>query len=141
MNWGTKIIIGMVTFMVFIVALVLIMFNSRKDALVENDYYEKGINYNEVYNRKELAHTDHVLPEISVTGKYILLTFKEKANGTLALMRTADKTMDRSIKFDTNINHQLIVPLAKLNPGPWRMIVEWQSNEKSYMYEQEIILP
>lgn len=37
MNWGTKLVMGMAAFITFIAALGIIMFNSKKDALVDND--------------------------------------------------------------------------------------------------------
>jgi len=140
MNWGTKLIIGMASFMLFIVALVLIMFNSRKDALVDADYYEKGINYNKVYNRREQTKTDHATPEIAVTPDMIIIRFSAHAKGTAALMRTSDKALDKSLPFESNTNHQLIIPAHQLTRGSWRLILEWISQEKSYLYEQEIIL-
>jgi hypothetical protein len=138
MNWGTKLIIGMATFMVFIVAMGIIMINDRKDALVEDDYYEKGINYNVDYNRKEQTKTDHAQPSIVVNDAMILITFTRAATGTLKMRRTADKSMDKSISFESNVNHQVIIPSASLKKGSWRLIMEWVSEGKSYLYEQEI---
>jgi len=140
MNWGTKLVLGMATFMIFIVALVLIMFTSKKDALVDNDYYEKGINYNKVYNRKEQMKQDHAQPEVSVGTDMIILRFKDQAEGIAKLMRTSDKELDKTIPFKTNLNRQVIVPSGMLKSGSWRLILEWVSNGKSYLYEQEIIL-
>jgi len=140
MNWGTKIVLGLAAFMIFIVVLGLIMFNSKKDALVDNDYYEKGINYNKVYNRKEQTNTDHARPEVSANQEMIIVTFVHNAKGTARLMRTSDKELDKTIPFESNINRQLIIPARNLKKGSWRLIIEWVSNEKSYMYEQEITL-
>jgi hypothetical protein len=140
MNWGTKIILGMASFMLFIVVLVLIMFNSKKDALVDTDYYEKGINYNKVYNRKEQTKTDHAEPEISANQDMVIIRFKHPAKGTAGLMRTSDKALDKSLTFESNMNNQVIIPAGHLKKGAWRLIIEWTSDEKSYLYEQEITL-
>jgi len=140
MNWGTKLILGMASFMLFIVALVLIMFNSKKDALVDTDYYEKGINYNKVYNRKEQTKTDHATPEISANKDMIIIRFSAPAKGRAALMRTSDKALDQSLPFESNMNNQVIIPAGQLKQGSWRLILEWESDDKSYLYEQEIIL-
>jgi len=140
MNWGTKLVLGMATFMIFIVALVSIMFTSKKDALVDNDYYEKGINYNKVYNRKEQMNQDHAQPAVSIGTDMIILRFKDQAEGIAKLMRTSDKELDKTIPFKTNLNQQVIVPSGMLKSGSWRLILEWVSNGKSYLYEQEITL-
>lgn len=140
MNWGTKVILGLATFMGFIIVLAVIMFNSKTDALVDNDYYEKGINYNQVYNRKEQVYLDQAKPVITVTPENITLTFKQEARGTVRLMRTADKKLDRVFPFENTTDRSFHIPAAGLRTGSWRLIVDWVSTDKSYLYEQEIKL-
>jgi hypothetical protein len=138
MNWGTKLILGMVSFMVFIVVMGIIMISDQKDALVDNDYYERGINYNKVYNQKEQTKTDQAQPAIVLNEAMVLLTFTKPATGRVQLMRTADKALDQTIAFKSNINNQVIIPSERLKRGSWRVIITWVSNGKSYLYEQEI---
>ena len=140
MNWGTKLVLGLASFMIFIIALVVMMFSSKKDALVDTDYYEKGINYNQTYNSKEQTKSDHARPQVVINQDMLLLTFKAEAAGTVKLMRTADKNLDKSIPFKTNLNHQVILPSANLRKGSWRLIIEWNSAKKNYLYEQEIAI-
>lgn len=140
MNWGTKIVLGMASFMIFIVAMGVVMFNSKKDALVDNDYYEKGINYDKVYYKKEQVKIDHAKPEIVINQDMVLLTFKDKATGAVKLMRTADKSMDKDFPFESNTNQQVIIPASGFKKGSWRLILDWTSNHKSYLYEQEITI-
>lgn len=140
MNWGTKIVLGLAAFMSFIIVLAVIMFNSKNDALVDNDYYEKGINYNQVYNRKEQVTLDHARPDVTILPEYLSLTFKQQSSGTIRLMRTADKKMDRVFPFESNENLLVNIPAAGLHTGPWRLIIEWVSNGKSYLDEREIII-
>lgn len=52
MNWGTKLIIGMALFMAFIIGLAVFMLNSNADPLVDKDYYEKGLKYDELKGKK-----------------------------------------------------------------------------------------
>jgi hypothetical protein len=138
MNWGTKIAMGLAAFMIFIIVLGVIMSGSKTDALVDNDYYEKGINYNKVYNRKEQVKRDHAQPVITLDTKSIVIAFKHQASGTVRLMRTADKKLDKILSFETGAGHQLIIPVAPLQKGYWRLITDWTSNGNSYLYEQEI---
>lgn len=140
MNWGTKLILGLASFMIFIVAMVVIMFSSKKDALVDNDYYERGINYDQEYDRKEQTKTDHAMPDIVLSQDIVVLAFKAQASGTAKFMRTADKNMDQTIPFETNDNHQVVVPVASLQKGSWRIIIDWESLGKKYMFEKEIII-
>lgn len=126
------------TFMSFIIVLVVIMFNSKTDALVDNDYYEKGINYDKVYKLKEQVNIDHAKPEIMVSKATISLVFNEQAKGNLRLMRTSDKRLDRAMDFETDQNRKVLIPAQHLPKGSWRLIVEWESQSKKYLIEQEI---
>jgi hypothetical protein len=138
MNWGTKLLLGLASFMIFIVALVIIMFNSKKDALVDNDYYEKGINYDKEYQLKEQTKADHAKPLISTGPEVIVMAFTAKAIGTVHFMRTADKSMDQVLPFESNAEHQVVIPSGILKKGSWRLIIDWRSLDKKYLYEQEI---
>ncbi|WP_256004617.1 MULTISPECIES: FixH family protein [Pedobacter] len=63
MNWGSKIIIGMALFMSFIILLGIMMVRSTPDPLVDEDYYEKGLNYDQ-----ELRVKQHRLDSIRAQG-------------------------------------------------------------------------
>ncbi len=50
-NWGTKLAFFAILFMVFVVSMVVVI--SRQDMpLVEDDYYEKGLNYQKEIDNK-----------------------------------------------------------------------------------------
>jgi hypothetical protein len=141
MNWGTKLVIGMLSFMTFIVVLGVLMFNSKTDALVDNDYYEKGLSYNADYNRKEQVKTDNAGPQISVDRQNITLSFKTEASGIINLRRNSDKSMDQRIALQTDEKNLATIPLKGIAKGQWHIIVSWISDGKSYLDEQEIHIP
>jgi hypothetical protein len=140
MNWGTKLIIGMLSFMTFIIVLAVQMIRSDDDALVDNDYYEKGINYNKDYNKKENVKLDHATPEVSVKENTIIITFADDAAGSVKLIRTADKKMDRKLQLQTDSLHEFKIPVQGLASGLWKLQLDWKSNDKPYLYEKEVIL-
>lgn len=142
MNWGTKIIIGMISFMSFILILAVLMFRSDTDALVEKDYYEKGLEYDETYRLKAQVLLDSAGPEVSIGKKSILIAFQTAAEGTIKLVRTADQRQDRVLKFKTAETNKIEIPLISLPRGQWKLVLNWKSgNGKSYLNEQEVILP
>lgn len=141
MNWGIKLMIGMLCFMSFIIVLAVLMFNSKTDALVDTDYYEKGLAYDQDYQRKEQVKADNAAPEITITDGFLLLTFKGKAAGKLTLVRSSDKQMDRKTAIQTDTLNRVKVPLEGIANGQWRMIVAWSTNGKAYLNEQEINIP
>ncbi|WP_432713395.1 FixH family protein [Pedobacter sp.] len=140
MNWGTKLIIGMLTFMTFIGVLATLMITSTDDALVDNDYYEKGINYNKDYDKKENVKTDKAAPAVSIVNNQLVLTFSQAAEGSVKLIRTANKKMDQQLVLKTDTAHQFQIPLADKAHGLWKLEVEWSSLDKTYLYDKEVML-
>jgi hypothetical protein len=140
MNWGTKLIIGMLCFMGFIITMGVIMMTSKKDALVDNDYYEKGINYNHDYVRKENVRQDHAEPIFQVLNDTLHVQFIAPSEGTFKIIRTADKRLDRSLSFKTDAKNIFVYPLRGKATGLWKIQLDWKSKDKSYLFEKEIML-
>jgi hypothetical protein len=140
MNWGTKLIIGMLTFMSFIIVLVVLMFRSDRDALVDNDYYEKGINYNKDYNKKENVINDKAAPTVTIADNTIIITFTHHAAGTVKLIRTADKRMDLNLVLNTDSANRFQLPISGKASGLWKLQLDWTSNGTAYLYEKEVML-
>jgi len=140
MNWGTKLTIAMLSFMAFIITLGTMMMRSKSDALVDTDYYEKGIRYNEIYTKKENLKRDHAAPVILIQGDTLLVSFKQDASGTIKLVRSADKRMDVNMKLQTDGRHQFRIAVKTRAKGSWKIIADWISGAKAYTYEQEVML-
>lgn len=138
MNWGTKLMIGMALFMTFIIVLAVLMFNSKTDALVDTDYYEKGLNYDQEYNKREQVNKDHALPIVKITGDTLSITFKEAAIGNIRMMHNSDKKLDKRFILTTDHQHKFIIPIGASKKGRWKLIMNWISNEKTYLNEQEV---
>jgi len=141
MDWGKKLTIGMLCFMSMIVAFGVLMIRSKDDALVDTDYYEKGIGYNSTYKKKENVAMDQAAPKIELVGDSLILTFSKQAEGTIKFMRVSNKNLDRSVTLQTDSLYQAKYPITRKSAGLWRLLVEWRSGDKDYLYEQEVMLP
>lgn len=141
MNWGTKLIIGMLLFMSFIVVLGVLMFRSETDALVEKDYYEKGLNYDKDYEQKVSVVNDQAKPVITLEGKQLDISFNTEATGTIKMIRSSDKDMDKLMDFQTS-DKTVQMDVSKLAPGRWKLIIKWQNTTGTeYLSEQEAMIP
>ena len=142
MNWGTKIVLGMVAFMLFIIAMVVYMFRVHgNDALVEEDYYEKGINYNQEYNAKQNTLNDGVEPVIKINQNQIIIQLKDSATYELKLMRPGSAKDDSIAKGkslgDANL---IVVDRSTMHKGLWFLDLKWSSNRKDYQFKKNITL-
>lgn len=141
MNWGTKLVIAMAVFIGFIISMGVIMLLSKTDALVETDYYEKGIGYDNEYRKKEQVIADHTPPDIRVSGQNIVLKFVQPANGNIRFLRPDDKKLDRNIPLNLEPDNIMVLPAAGFPKGRWRLSLNWKSLGKDYLYEKEIFIP
>jgi len=137
MNWGTKLILGMLTFMTFIITLVVLMVRSDSDDLVDSNYYEKGVQYNKDFDRKNQLIIDKAEPEIRESDP-LKITFKSPAAGKIRFIHPSNKTMDKWMDFDSNPGLEVEFPLSNFKKGHWKVSIEWKSNGKFYLYEKNI---
>lgn len=142
MNWGTKIILGMIAFMLFIVAMVVYMFSVHgNDALVDEDYYEKGINYNQEYNATQNTVTDHAEPKITLNDGQLIIKLKDSASYELKLMRPSTVKDDIKDKgFTISDDHLILVNTKNMHSGLWFLELKWKSNDKEYQFKKSITL-
>ncbi|RNL56063.1 FixH family protein [Pedobacter jejuensis] len=142
MNWGTKVVLGMITFMLFIVCMVVYMFHVHgRDALIEEDYYEKGINYNVEYNAKRNVLNDNAQPKITVTKTQIVIELKKAAKYELNLMRPSNSLDDVKLKGNTaGEANFILVDKSKMAKGMWFLNLQWRSGNRNYLYKKNINL-
>lgn len=142
MNWGTKIVLGMVTFMLFISSLVVYMFYvHNRDPLIEENYYEKGINYNQEFNAERNVLKDDAKPKITITENQIVIQLKDKATYQFVLMWPSNKANDVKLSGTTSGDSNLIVvDKTKLTKGMWLLNLQWHALNKDYLYKNNIIL-
>ena len=141
MNWGTKIVLGMAAFMLFILGMVAYMFKVNDDTLVEEDYYEKGIAYNKEYEAKKNVLTDEATPNIEIHQGELLIKLKEEATYQLKLMRPSSARLDVKLEGKTNdAEYSIKINTARLEKGLWSLHLEWQSGNRNYLYTKDIML-
>lgn len=141
MNWGTKIVLGMVAFMLFIIGMVAYMFSVHgNDSLVE-DYYEKGLNYNQEYQAKENVLNDEAEPVIKINAHQIIIQLKDSASYELKIMRPAKAAEDITSKGNTiGATNLILVDRANMHTGVWILELKWTSNAKDYQFNKNITL-
>lgn len=126
--------------MIGIVAAGVYMVSKNTDSLVEKDYYEQGINYDQVYLRRQNLLTQRAQPEVSVTGDTLHIRFRHRGNaGELLLLRASDQAQDIKIPFSVS-GDLFQTSLEKLSAGSWDLQLIWQSGEHAFQYERKLVL-
>ncbi|MFD0795596.1 FixH family protein [Mucilaginibacter litoreus] len=138
MNWGKGLVIGMLIFMAFIVSLSVYMFKMPEDDY-DHQYYEKGLTFDKDYQREQLVVADKAQPSFKQTGGVITVQFKQPAVGSIKFISNLGADKDRVFELSTGTSNIATIKAAdKLAPGQWNTIVSWSSNNKQYLFKQEL---
>lgn len=140
MNWGLGIVLGLGAFMLFIIGSVIYMTNKNTDTLDDQDYYERGLNYDEIYVLRENLQQDHAKPTLRITPDTLSIQFIKADNkGDMIWKRPSDGAMDKSIPFLTRTGI-FKLPLTSFSKGSWKLELRWHSDGKEYISEHNVFV-
>jgi len=137
MNWGKGIVAGMVLFIVFILSMCIYMFRMPVDEY-DHQYYEKGLNFNKDFDKEKQVSVDHAQPIINVEGPVAKISFVAPATGTIRFLRPSSEALDKLLRLDGN--KEQTISLTNIVRGRWQVVLEWESNKKAYLYQQDIYI-
>lgn len=140
MNWGTKLALSLGIFMVAIASAGVYMVTQNNDSLEEGDYYEKGLNYDETYRRKQNVLNDTMTPTLQLKGDSLIIHFGRNDNqGELLLKRPSDDSLDVRFPFQIE-GKRFSMSLETLERGAWNFSISWKSNGQDYLFQEALNL-
>ena len=143
-NWGTGIVIALVVMMSGMSFLVYLA--TRQDySLVEKDYYQKEIVYQEQIDKINNASAlkDKIL--CTQTDKGLQVTFPDvfktdSPQGTIHLYSLVSSKNDVTVPIKLNGQLSQLVSVNHLPKGRYKVKVDWIAKETPYYEELEIFL-
>lgn len=144
-NWGTKLGFFAILFMIFVVSMVVVI--SRQDMpLVEEDYYEKGLNYQKEIDNN--ASMDSLITMDIIkngngaeAGEFSLLIEKKSSGNIegaeLFYYRPSDPKLDQHQKITLLAQARMMLPLKDLTPGKWQIKLSWTEGDKVFEIKRE----
>ncbi|MDB5005539.1 MAG: nitrogen fixation protein FixH [Mucilaginibacter sp.] len=139
MNWGKGIVGGMIIFMLFIISMCVYMIMSPADDY-DHQYYEKGLSFSKDYDKEIQVVKDHAQPVIIINSITMRLVFNKPAIGKITFLRPSNQYQDRVFKIDTHAGPLVYLPLNSIEKGKWRLLIEWESERKLYMFQKEVFI-
>ncbi len=140
-NWGAKIALLYIAFVLFILTLVIA--STTKDfQLVTKDYYQQELVYNDRINEmKQAAKLTHPLEiNYQANNEELSIKFPEMASpeqGNIWLYRPSNAKHDQVYPIDLNSTDRTqVIQTQQLAQGLWRIKVQWQANQQSYFVEK-----
>ncbi|MEZ4875336.1 MAG: FixH family protein [Flavobacteriaceae bacterium] len=142
-NWGTGLVIGMITFMSFILVMVIMMMTDKKydhDLVVEN-YYAKDLAYQTEIDAEKNTNTLSAPITIEKSSEGLVLHFPEELNGkalngTVQMYRPSNQQLDFQLPLEVR-DSQMSIPASTLVEGQWKITLDWTMDGKRYMFKKE----
>ena len=142
-NWGGGIVIAIIVMVMGMSTLVFIA--TRQDFyLVDKDYYQKAVNYQQQIDKIENANALKEKVTIKYSDRSLQVQFPaifqdEVLEGTIDLYSPVNENYDLNIpiKLDTQLSQ--LVSLKELPKGRYKVKLDWTANEKQFYQELEII--
>jgi len=144
-NWGTGIVIALVSFIGFIMYFVITMSTSNNYShdLVTEKYYQKELNFQNEINAKKNAAALKNKVTIKKTTKGLKIELpkdftSKEIKGKVFLYRPSNKQLDFEIPFSISKTY-LLVPEERLLDGRWNIDISWRYKKTEYLVKEKIV--
>lgn len=141
MNWGKGLTLFIVGFILAMLGMVYISFKQSNE-MIEDNYYDREVKYQEVIdakNRLTPYMSDLILRDSS---NFILLELPKNisaniSNGQIRLIKLDQASSDRTIEVSNTISK---LNKENLKKGTYRVKLNWENNNVSYFYENDLMV-
>lgn len=145
MNWGVKIAVFYIGFVIMVLASVFFAMNQKNDLVTEN-YYEKELTHQEQIDKSQRTKSLKQKTEIQLTDKQVKIKFpilpeKNEEKNIILFYRPSDRLKDLRIPVSTDSLGVQYVPTEKLSSGFWKIKLNWLSHKEEYYDESIINIP
>lgn len=145
-NWGTGLTIAIVLFICTTLGVVAYII-SLDYHMVNDNHYEKAVNYQEHIDRVEQTNAMEMPVEIELMPAEgnIEIRFPQSVDrynlkGTVELYRPSNPSLDQSINLMLGDGGIQQIPAGDLVKGKWLVKVTWSTKDQKYYKQQNIFL-
>lgn len=140
-NWGTGIVIAMLSFMVFILSFVYksIAIDKYQHELVSEDYYGEELHYQEEIDKLNTAKSLEQDIKLSNTNEGVMIYFPEvfeedSISGQISFQRMSNQKLDFSEEINLT-SHSQLISVDKLVSGKWIVKIDWKAGQKEFLFK------
>ncbi len=140
-NWGTKLAIWIVAFIVFMLSLVYLT-TTHKVNLVEKDYYPKGLVYQTRIDAIENAKKINAVFTTNQDDNTIVIALPDiqADSGTILFFRPSGNSLDKSYNIMINDKKTMTFPKGDFKHGRYILKINWFLGNTEYYVEQNFFI-
>lgn len=140
MNWGHKITIVILTFIIGMLGMVYVA-SKQTNEMFDSNYYEKELKYQNYINASNNLQALNTKIVVTQTTESLIITFPSISisninEGKIELLKADDSKKDLSQKM--NSSAQQIIKKSDLSSGLYTARIFWINNNTPYYFEQKI---
>lgn len=134
LNWGGKLFIFAAAFMLFVATMVVII-SKQEMPLVEQDYYERGLNYQQQIDNN--ANMDTSITMI-IEGEQLKISGTQHVPSVkVNYYRPSNPDLDQNFTLSIMAGKQEVLNLSELAKGKWILSATWFVADKEYKLSKE----
>lgn len=142
-NWGTGITVFLTLFILSLIAFILFTFTVKYD-MVEPDYYDKDLKYQEHIDKIKRFSLLKEKPTIVTQNSFVFINFPLVFNlnnikGIIHFYRASDKNLDFKMNLSLSDDNTQVIDMRDKAKGFWLIKVNWSFNDTDYYFEEEIL--
>ncbi len=143
MNWGQSVFAVYLGFAAFMLGLVTLCIKQDDIFLVDKQYYKQELQYQQQLDQMNNAARLSTPVDFRQAEGWLTIGFPQEAmpsQGTLHLFRPSNANLDRRLAVQANAEGAQMVNLGSLQPGLWKLKLQWQSQGKPYYAEHALVV-
>lgn len=145
MNWGKGIFI---TFVIFAILLAFLVYKTTevKSEMVTENYYEKEVEYNDIYKGKTNVSNLDIKPKVEVGNTNIVINYPAEAisqdmEGEVYFYSINNVSKDKRYTIKVDSSNQQIFSNDIFSTGNYNLQLKWISDGKNYFFDKNIYIP
>jgi hypothetical protein len=144
MNWGYKILLTIIAFIIITLAMVFVAMKQQND-LIEENYYEKELAYQSLIdasrNLDKLQQADLLFIDKNIIKlKLPVGSFENLTEGSIEILRRDDASKDVILALTPDSSGNQSIPIKFFAKGGYTARIRWSNNGQLFYEEQNIFI-
>lgn len=136
-NWGHGIAVALGCFMIFITSLVI--FAGDMGEMIEDNYYEKTVNYQDDIDAARRANNLDDQPQIITQANGFKFYFPDSVDeGQILLRRLENSEFDVQEPIKLNSKNEQLIHSVNLIDGEYDVRLSWRKNQQDYLIKSKL---
>lgn len=141
-HWGIGVTVFYSVFVLLVISFLFFSFGMKTD-LVEDEYYEKSLKYDEVIEKTNRSNRLKMNIAAEYINGVVLVTYPgigtgNEISGQIKFYRPSDSGKDFIIDIKTDTSRKQLIDVTKRDKGLWVMKFDWKSGDSSYYFEENL---